>query len=163
MNPIKGVLGQSKKALADANKIKVSDNYLITKVAWGEFYRVDNDPYGDLWILSKESDNDTYLVRTKYLDDNNVNIGKVSGWDLVTNSGRDLITLSYKNVPIYSFDKESYGFDDSSVYLFKASVLDLLKNNKEAFLNSALKSQTEDGLKLVSSYCPELLKYMEKQ
>lgn len=153
------LMTKKSKSLADQNRILFSNELIeqghIRKIAF-DVYKVDNDPYQDLWV-TQEIDGQVHLVRAE----TNRNERKESGdWSAVSDSQKQNVTLSYKNIPITRFSSTEYGFGSEDIMTFKSALLDVIENDNE-FVKKILASQPESKRESLTASFPELKKIIK--
>ncbi len=152
------VLNKKSKDLKSKNKIKFSEELLrkgfFQKVAF-DVYKVDNDPYSDLWVL-QDIEGSQYLVRAenpKYQSEES------GDWTVASNYDKDNITLAYKNVPIARFSSDKYGFLPEDIITFKSALLDRVEKDVD-FVRDVFKSEPEQKRTALVHSFPELVKFI---
>ncbi len=144
--------------VGDKHAIKFSNELVesgeIKKIAF-DVYRVDNDPYENLWIL-EEVNGVPHLVRAS---DPQFEATVKGDWTATSDYDKENITLSYKNVPVARFSSTDYGFGKSDVMTFKSALLERLGSDQE-FLKDVLAEQPASKKETLVSNFPELLKFV---
>jgi len=138
--------------LADKNKIPISDDLKIKKVAF-DMYKVFGDQYDDLWKV-EDVDGDSFLVRSS---DPQYQKKEGGDWSASSNYDYNNVTLSYKNVPICAFSAEDYGFDNDDIFTFKAALLDMASTDV-GFLKKVIGSQAKSKISAIESIFPDMFK-----
>lgn len=151
-------LAKQSASLADKNAIKFDDSLVaqghIKKIAF-DVYRVDNDPYKDLWML-QDIDGVPHLVRSSNPQFEETVVGD---WSATSDYDKRNITLAYKNKPIARFSSDIYGFTPEDVLTFKEALLDKIGND-DGFLKEVFAEQPEGKKNSLISSFPELEKYI---
>ena len=142
------------KSLASKNKIKYSDDILIKKMAF-DYFKVDNDPYEDLWKMENQN-GEMFLVRDTTFKNNSRKIGN---WTAVSDHSKSAITLAYKNVPIAKLSSDEYGFSKDDIITFKSALLDSV-NGDETFVKDVISTQPKAKVEALSNTFPELKKFL---
>lgn len=152
------VLRRNSKSMADQNKIAYSeeleDTGAIKKVAF-DVYRVENDPYNDLWTI-EEVGGKPHLVRAS---DPQFEREERGNWTAISSYDKRDITLAYKKVPIARFSSDAYGFGKDDVITFKTALLE--KANDESFLKNVLMEQPESKRVALVNEFPEFKKIIK--
>ena len=149
---------KNSSSLGDKDKILFSKtaelNGEYVKFAF-DLYRVENDPYQDLWILD-DIDGAQHLIRASHP----TNEHKTSGdWTVVSNYDKNNITLRYKNIPITSFSSENFGFNKEDIITFKEAILDQVGGD-ESFIKNVFSGQPSKKVDALVGTFPELVKYV---
>jgi hypothetical protein len=151
-------LAKQSKSLADKNAIKYDDSLVsqghIRKIAF-DVYKVDNDPYRDLWIL-QDVDGVPHLVRASNPQSEETVVGE---WSATSDYDKRNITLAYKSKPIARFSSDTYGFTPEDVLTFKEALLDKIGAD-DGFLKEVFAEQPEAKKRSLLSSFPELGKYI---
>lgn len=146
------------KNLASQDKIAFSEELCqkghFQKVAF-DVYRVDNDPYRDLWML-QDVDGSPYLVRASDPQFDNRELG---AWSALSNYDKDSITLNYKNIPVVRFSSTEYNFGPDEIMTFKSAILSKIEED-ETFIKDLLKNEPEAKRTALAESFPELKKYI---
>lgn len=141
------------------DKIKFSSKLIesgrIKKVAF-DAYRVENDPYKDLWILDT-IDGVQHLVRAS---DPTTEFVAKGAWEAISDSEKQNVTLAYKGKPISRFSSKEYGFTGEDIFMFKEALLDSTQD--DSFVTSIFDSQPADKRKAFAESHPELKKFMKE-
>lgn len=149
---------KTSKSLADKNIIRFSDKLLeqgdIVKVAF-DVYRVDNDPYCDLWVL-EEVDGAPHLVRAS---DPRTEQEVDGAWVVTSDYDKQNVTLSYKTLPIARFSSSEFGFTKDEIILFKSSILERVKGDDD-FVKQIIAEQPTSKRQHISTAFPELKKFI---
>jgi hypothetical protein len=155
---LSNVLSKKSKDLRSKDQVEFSEELLkrgfFKKVAF-DVYKVDNDPYSDLWVL-QDIEGSQYLVRAsnpKYQSQ------EPGDWSVASNNNKDNITLAYKNIPIARFSSYQYGFLPEEIITFKSALLDRV-NKDEEFIKDILKSEPEQKRAALVHSFPELGKFI---
>lgn len=161
-------LSEVDKTLASLNerqreeKIPSKVAFQDSKVAAGHFikvafdvYKVENDPYNNLWIL-QDCDDGQFLVRTS---DRHSGIETTGSWSAVSDYDKKNITLNYKNVPIARFSSKEFGFNNSDILTFKQALLEKVKED-ELFIKDLLSSQPLSKKDALTTTFPEFKKFI---
>lgn len=128
----------------------------IRKIAF-DVYKVDNDPYDNMWVL-EDIDGVAHLVRASDPQYEN----EVSGdWKVTSSYDRTNITLSYKDTPITRFSSSDYGFNKEDIISFRSAILSRVKEDRE-FLKEVLAEQPQNKKETLVSTYPELLKLIRE-
>lgn len=140
------------------DKIKFSTELLnagaFKKVAF-DVYRVDNDPYHDLWTLETFEDG-LHLVRAT----EDISERKEAGdWSALSDDTKDNISLYYKNIPISRFSSKDYGFSSDDIILFKSTLIEKLSTDTN-FVKEVLKEQSLNKRNAILEAAPELKKFI---
>lgn len=147
---------KASKSLADKNVIKYSDQLIsqgdIVKIAF-DVYRVDNDPYCDLWVM-EDIDGAPHLVRASDPQFEHSTNGE---WTAISDYEKANVTLSYKGIPIQRFSSSEYGFTKDDILMFKSSLLDRAKTDDE-FVKTIISKQPSSKRMHIANSCPELKK-----
>lgn len=145
--------------IGDKSRIRFSkeleESGQIKKVAF-DVYRVDNDPYENLWIL-EDVNGVPHLVRAS--DEPQSEPSVRGDWVATSDHERQNVTLSYKNVPVARFASKDYGFNKSDVMTFKSALLERLESDNE-FLREVLAEQPNSKKESLVQNFPELLKFV---
>lgn len=157
---LKGVLKKKNShKIKSANRIELTDEVknsgVIKKLAF-DVYRVENDPYKDLWMLEKDGDKQ-FLVRTSeptYASKEN------GSWSAISDYGKENVTLSYKGIPISRFSSSTYGFTSDDVFSFKEALLDLA-NKDHTFLREVFSEQPANKRAALAQTFPELKEFID--
>lgn len=151
-------VAKASKSLKDKNAIKYSksleDSGQIKKFAF-DVYKVDNDPYHDLWLL-EDVDGVPHLVRA---NTPSFDISKSNDWSVASDSQRKNVTLSYKDRPITRFSSEKLGFSSDDVITFKEALLEKITEDGE-FIREIFASEPKDKVTSLVNTFPELKKYI---
>lgn len=152
-------LSKKSKNVGDKNKIIYSEDLeksgTFRKVAF-DVYRVENDPYGDLWTL-EDFEGQPHLVRAS---DPKYETSGTGNWTATSNFDKNNITLAYKNVPIARFSSDKYGYDSQDIITFKLALLENI-NTDDIFVKDILLEQpAEKRVALLSSF-PEFKKIIK--
>lgn len=148
------------KNLSDKNKIKLTEDIKIVKVAF-DIYKIDNskqlkDHYDGLWKL--ESDNgQNYLVRAS---DPQFGYDHSGDWAAISSYDNNNIVLAYKNVPVANFKSSEYNYEPEGVGIFKEALLDRVGSDEE-FMSDLLRIQASSKSDALISTFPELKKYLK--
>lgn len=145
--------------IGDKSKIRFSkeleDSGQIKKIAF-DVYRVDNDPYENLWVL-EDVNGVPHLVRAS--DDFQAEPSVMGDWVATSDHERENVTLSYKNVPVARFASKDYGFNKSDVITFKSALLERLESDNE-FLKEIFAEQPISKKESLVKNFPELRKFL---
>lgn len=134
------------------DQIPFSNETPIKKVAF-DMYKVFGDRYNGLWKLEERQDG-AFLVRSSHPEYGRKEAGD---WSAISNHDCDIVTLSYKNVPISSFSSEEYGFTKDDVFTFKTALLDMAKEDP-SFVTKVVDTQLESKATALKSVFPDLFK-----
>jgi hypothetical protein len=153
------VLEKTSNNLGDKTKIaytkELENDGKFKKIAF-DVYQVENDPYVSLWTL-EDVDGKPYLVRASDPKYDNYTDGN---WTATNNYDKDMIILSYKNVPVAAFDSKQYTFSKEEVMPFKLALLDNVKSD-ESFIKDILLEQSDSKRIALFNSFPELKKYIK--
>lgn len=157
-NVLKRTLAKESKSLAEKNAIRFDEKLIsqghIKKVAF-DVYKVDNDPYRDLWTL-ENIDGTPHLIRAS---NPKFEESVVGDWSAISDYDKKNITLSYRNKPIARFSSDTYGFTSEDIMTFKEAILGKIESD-ETFLKEVFAEQPESKrLSLLNNF-PELSKYI---
>jgi hypothetical protein len=129
----------NKKESLVPTKIKFSQEEVesgnFKKVAF-DVYKVDNDPYENLWRLESLADG-PYLIRTDAPD---LSLESRGEWQALSDIKKENVTLYYKNIAIARFSSSEYGYSRDDIFAFKKSLLEQV-NNDNGFLKNILETQ----------------------
>jgi hypothetical protein len=150
------VVNKKSKNLKDKNRVEFSEDLLkkgfFQKVAF-DVYKVDNDPYSDLWVL-QDVEGSQYLVRTSNPQSQSQDSGN---WSAASNYDKDNITLAYKNVPVARFSSDVYGFSPEEIITFKSALLGRIQDDED-FIKEVLGSEPSGKIDALVRSFPELRK-----
>lgn len=156
----KALTSLNHKRIEDKNINKIAFNQ--SKVEHGNFvkvafdvYRVDNDPYNNLWVL-QDCDDGQFLIRTS---DRHSGIEVNGEWSAVSDYDKENVTLNYKNVPIARFSSKEFGFNNSDILTFKQALLEKVKED-EFFIKDLLISQPLSKKDALTTTFPEFKKFI---
>jgi hypothetical protein len=146
-------IANSKKQELIPDKIKFLKEDLdagnIKKVAF-DVYKVDNDPYENLWTLESLADG-PYLVRTEIQE----NLLEARGeWQALSDLKKENVTLYYKNVPIHRFSAAEFGFSKDDIFAFKKALLEQAQSDA-GFLKNILDTQPVAKKEALTKSFPE--------
>ncbi len=127
---------------------------LFTKIAF-DVYRVDNDPYKDLWIL-EESEEGVHLVRAS---DSISDLEARGDWTAVSDYDRHNVTLNYKDVPIARFSSKEFNFSPEDIFTFKSALLSQAQEDTE-FVKNVLAGQPSGKVEALVNSFPEFKKFI---
>jgi len=151
-------LAKQSPSLADKNAIKFDERLEaeghVKKIAF-DVYKVDNDPYRDLWVLD-DIDGVPHLVRASNPESEETVVGD---WSATSDYDKKNITLAYKNKPIARFSSDTYGFMPEDVLTFKEALLDKIEVD-DGFLKEVFAEQPEGKKSSLVRSFPELGKYI---
>lgn len=151
-------LADQSKSLADKNAIKFDKSLIeqghIKKVAF-DVYKVDNDPYRDLWML-ENIDGVPHLIRASDPHSEETVIGE---WSASSDFDKKNITLAYKSKPIARFSSDVYGFTADDILTFKEAILGKIQSD-ENFFKEVFAEQPEGKRRSLVNSFPELNKYI---
>lgn len=126
----------------------------FTKVAF-DVYKVDNDPYSDLWILEESADG-IHLVRAS----EPTNTLEVRGdWTAISDYDRHNVTLNYKNIPIARFSSQDFNFKPEEIITFKSALLARAQEDTE-FVKNVLAGQPTGKIEALVVNFPEFKKFI---
>ncbi len=142
-----------KKADTDKSVLPFDERLVKTghykKVAF-DLYRVDNDPYNNLWLL-EDIDGKSHLVRAS---DPQYEIKEAGSWNAVSDFDKKNITLTYKKVPIVRFSSDEYGFNSDNIMTFKVALLERITKDK-SFLKDVILEQPSEKISALVETFPE--------
>jgi hypothetical protein len=151
-------LKKQSSSMVDKNIIPVNDDIMnsghIKKVAF-DVYRVESDPYNDLWLL-EDVNGRPHLVRAS---DPKYEYTQAGEWTVASDYDRKNVTLSYKNTPISRFSSSEYGFSEDEIFSFKQSVLERVASD-ESFVKEVFATQPKQKVESITSTHPELKKFI---
>lgn len=150
------ILKRNSKSIADKDVLPLNNDILFKKVAF-DLYKVDNDPYYDLWTTRTLDDGNTVLVRASNPTETKRDIGD---WTAVSDYDRKNITLNYKNAPIARFADTDYSFDRDNIIEFKEALLEKVSKDSE-FVLDILNEQPESKKTALLLTFPEFNKSKE--
>ncbi len=140
----------SKPGISGKNRIKITDDLRIKKVAF-DMVKVYGDEYNDLWRIENTDDGD-FLVRASNPE---FQVKESSNWKAVSDFGCENITLSYCGVPIARFASSEYSFSPEDIGMFKAALLERAVDDSE-FVKQVFASQSDAKRAAISGAFPEL-------
>lgn len=140
----------SKPGISGKNRIKVTDDLRIKKVAF-DMVKVYGDEYNDLWKVESTSEGD-FLVRASNPE---FQVKESSNWKAISDFGCENITLSYRGVPIARFASSEYSFSPDDIGIFKSALLERAADDSE-FVKQVFASQSDAKRDAISSAFPEL-------
>jgi hypothetical protein len=153
---LSNVLSKKSKDIRSKDRVEFSEDLLkkgfFQKVAF-DVYKVDNDPYSDLWVL-QDVEGTQYLVRASNPQYQSQDSGE---WTVTSNHDKDNITLAYKNIPVSRFSSDVYGFSPEEIITFKSALLDRVKEDQD-FIKDVLNSEPEQKREALMLSFPELRK-----
>jgi hypothetical protein len=152
------VLRSNSKDVGSKDKIIYSEELpakgFFQKVAF-DVYKVDNDPYSDLWVL-QDVGGTPYLVRASNPQYSTRELGD---WSATSDYDKNNVTLAYKNVPVSRFSSKVYGFSPEDIITFKSALLESVSGD-DNFVKDILKSEPEKKRESLASKFPELSKFI---
>ena len=143
-------LKNSKPGISSKNRIKVTDDLIIKKVAF-DMVKVYGDEYDDLWRVESK-DGEDFLVRAS---DPSFSAKESSNWRAISDFGCENITLSYRGVPIARFSSSEYSFSPDDVGIFKEALLERATADGD-FVKEVFANQSDAKRSAISSAFPEL-------
>jgi hypothetical protein len=151
-------LAKASPSLGDKNAIRFDESLIanghIKKIAF-DVYKVDNDPYRDLWTL-ENIDGVQHLIRASNPEFERTVVGD---WAATSDYDKKNITLSYKEKPIARFSSDIFGFSSDDILMFKEALLGKVESD-DSFLKEVLSEQPlSKKTSLINSF-PELSKYI---
>jgi hypothetical protein len=152
------VTSDKSKSLGDKSSIVYSkelvDSGQIKCFAF-DVYKVDNDPYQDLWVL-EDVGGVPHLVRASSPKTDSTVIGD---WSAVSDYNKENITLIYKSTPIARFSSDVYGFSSEDIFTFKSALLDRVGADSE-FVKEVLSEQPANKREALAATHPEFKKFI---
>lgn len=151
-------LRKQSPGVSEKKTIKFSEELIesgqIKKVAF-DVYKVDNDPYENIWIL-ENIDGVPHLVRAS---DPSFESSVKGDWAAVSDHDKRNVTLAYKNTPVARFSSQDYGFSKEDIITFKSALLGRIGDDKE-FIKEVLAEQPESKRIALADTFPELRKFV---
>jgi hypothetical protein len=152
------VLRDNSKDTKCKDKIAYSEELLANgnfkKVAF-DVYKVDDDPYSDLWVL-QDVGGTPYLVRASNPQYATKELGN---WSATSDYEKSNVTLAYKDVPVARFSSDVYGFSSGDIITFKSALLERVQEDED-FVKDVLKSEPDKKRQALTDKFPELQKFI---
>jgi len=117
-----------------------------------DLYRIDNDPYRDLWLLEEDKNGKKFLVRAS---DPQCDTKDDGDWSAISDFDQKNVTLAYKHVPISRFSSIDYNFTPEDIITFKDALLDKVSSDKD-FVKEVLAAQPTAMRTAIVQTFPEL-------